>query len=49
MDKFKKKLKEIIVEVAKFHPSNMEDNGKAWAKEVVDIYAEELRELAKME
>jgi len=47
MDKFKKKLMELALEAAEYHPSDLEDDGEEWAEEFVEMYADELLKLAK--
>lgn len=46
MDKFTKKLKEMVLEAAEYHPSDLEEDGDEWAKDFVSLYDEELRKLA---
>lgn len=45
MDKFTKKLKEMVLEAAEYHPSDLEDDGDEWAEEFVGMYVDDLRKL----
>ena len=45
VDKFVEILKEMALEAAEYHPSDLEDDGDEWAEEFVGVYADKLKKL----
>lgn len=48
-EKLKEVLKNMVLEAAEYHPSDLEDEGDEWAEEFVDSYISDILKTKKQD